>query len=132
MFQKAFWKTGGAVSCVAIYVAFNQLNVQTGTSYWKNLKAKFWQLERHFEGVTDVAYCIKMMFKHRVFTIKAVIMVYSTLEAFSIAISMPWLLYIQFQQIKLILWPEHAEEMSLMTQFLANIAILNIITVFVY
>lgn len=59
-------------------------------------------------------------------------MFYSTLEAFSIAFTVPWLLYMQYQQITSLLWPDSAIEMSLVSQFLANVAILNIITVFVY
>lgn len=118
--------------CVPVYVAFNQLNVQVGRSYWGNLRAKFWQMERHFEGVTDVAYSIKMMVKHRVFSWRAITMVYSTIEAFSVAITVPWFLYMQFQQILQFVLPQYAEEMSLISQILANVAVLNIFTVLAY
>jgi hypothetical protein len=35
--QKAFWKTGGELITVPIYTPFNQLNIQTGQSYWADI-----------------------------------------------------------------------------------------------
>ena len=40
---KSFWKTKGNVYTEYIHLPFNQLNVQTGVSYFCDLKARFWQ-----------------------------------------------------------------------------------------
>lgn len=62
-FMKTVWKTEGKVRGIPIYVPFNQLNLSTGGTVWQDLKARFWQAERHARGVADVAYMINMMTK---------------------------------------------------------------------
>lgn len=59
---KCFWKTKMNIKAVPIYVPFNQVNISTGNGYCADVKARFWQAERHAKGVADVAYCFKMLF----------------------------------------------------------------------
>jgi hypothetical protein len=63
--QKAFWKTGGEIKTFPIYAAFNQVNIATGKGYVQDMLARFWQAERHAQGVADVAYNFKMLFKQK-------------------------------------------------------------------
>ena len=50
-YQKIFWKVNGPVYTVPIYTPFNQLSVETGKGYLQDIKAKFWQIERHGKGI---------------------------------------------------------------------------------
>lgn len=59
--QKIYWKTHGDCHLVPIYVPFNQLSLEVKGGCFTNFKAKFWQSERHTQGVHDVAYNIKML-----------------------------------------------------------------------
>jgi hypothetical protein len=63
MTEKAFWKTAGNVEAIPIYAPFNQVCIQTGNGAWADIKARFWQAERHARGVSDVAYNINMLIK---------------------------------------------------------------------
>lgn len=36
---------------VPIFIPFNQLNIQTGKGYLEDIKAKYWQIERHARAV---------------------------------------------------------------------------------
>ena len=58
---KAVWKTRGKARSIAIFTPFNQVNLATGKGYWKDIKAKFWQAERHGTGIIDAAYGLNMM-----------------------------------------------------------------------
>lgn len=72
---KAYWKTHGEITTRPIYVPFNQVNISTGNGYWEDIKARFWQAERHAKGVADFAWCIKMLL-NRPFKIKNLFLVY--------------------------------------------------------
>ncbi len=74
--QKAFWKTGGEMQAIPIYVPFNQVNIKTDDGYWADAKARFWQGERHAEGVADFAYNLKMFFNNP-FRLKNIPLVYN-------------------------------------------------------
>jgi hypothetical protein len=54
--QKSFWKTNAEVKTVPIYTPFNQVNISTGDKYIENVLARFWQAERHAQGVADIAW----------------------------------------------------------------------------
>lgn len=54
--QKAYWKTGGEIKTIPIYTPFNQVNISTGNGYIEDVLARFWQAERHAQGVADVAW----------------------------------------------------------------------------
>ena len=75
--QKAYWKTGD-IKTVPIYIPFNQVNISTGRGYWEDMKARFWQAERHARGVADVAYNFKMIFNNP-FKIKHLLVFYLVL-----------------------------------------------------
>ena len=60
MVMKAQFKTKHNIKPTPIYVPFNQVNISTGNGYCADIKARFWQAERHAKGVADVAYCMKM------------------------------------------------------------------------
>ena len=60
-FQKAFWKTNGEVKAKIILAPFNQANIETGKGYWENIKARFWQGERHSQGCADIGYSMKQL-----------------------------------------------------------------------
>lgn len=96
--QKAFWKTGGEIKSVPIYTAFNQVNVSTGISYWADIEARFWQAERHAQGVSDVAYSINQMIKTKLCGIRAWTLVYYIFECFAVAATIPWAAYSIFYQ----------------------------------
>ena len=63
--QKAYWKTGGKITTVPIYAPFNQVNISTGNGYVEDVLARFWQAERHAQGISDLAWEFKMMFTHK-------------------------------------------------------------------
>ena len=63
--MKALWKTQMTVKGRPIYVPFNQVNISTGNGYCADVKARFWQAQRHAKGVADVAYCMKMFLTQR-------------------------------------------------------------------
>jgi hypothetical protein len=57
-----FWKTDGDIDCIPIFVPTNQTNITTGNGYWEDVKARFWQGERHARGLADLAYNLHKMF----------------------------------------------------------------------
>ena len=61
--QKCYWKSEGPFYTVPIYIPFNQLSLETGKGYFRNIKARFGQALRHTRGVSDAAYCLNMLFK---------------------------------------------------------------------
>ena len=88
--QKAFWKTEGDMINVPIYVPFNQVNVQTGEGYWKDVEARFWQAERHAQGCADVAYNFNMLLKTKYCSFKSFLVIYYIFECFAIPAILPW------------------------------------------
>ena len=53
------------------------------------MKARFWQAERHTRGVSDVAYCLNMLFKGP-FVFKNIFLTLIVAEVFIIAAVIPW------------------------------------------
>lgn len=49
---------------VPIFVAVNMVSLQTGEGYFADLKARFWQAERHMRSMLDAAYSFNMLFKN--------------------------------------------------------------------
>lgn len=96
--QKAHWKTQGKSFNVPIYVPFNQVNVQTGKGYMKDVEARFWQAERHAQGCADVAYNINMLLKTQLWTFKSILMTYFIAECFILPAVMPWIAVSTFLQ----------------------------------
>lgn len=81
-----------------IYACFNQVNIETGNGYWADLKARFWQAERHAKGVADVAYSMKMLL-NQPFRLKNIVLFYHVLEAFIITALVPWVtISLNYQQ----------------------------------
>lgn len=70
---------------------FNQVNIQTGNGYCADVKARFWQAERHAKGVADVAYCFKMFFNED-FKWKNLCVWWFVFETFAVPATFPWLL----------------------------------------
>jgi hypothetical protein len=91
MTEKAFWKTEGTVVAVPIFAAFNQLSIQTGKGYWEDLKARFWQAERHARGVSDVPYNINMLVK-RPFKWRTFVAAFHVIENYTLPALVPWAL----------------------------------------
>lgn len=90
--QKAYWKTGGKVTCVPINAPFNQVNICTDKGYWEDCKARFWQAERHARGVNDVAYNSKMLLSQP-FRLKNFLLWFLVLDTFLVTTSVPWVFF---------------------------------------
>jgi hypothetical protein len=87
---------------VPIYAPFNLVNVQAG-SYWADIEARFWQAERHAQGVSDVAYNFKQMIKTKLFcNLRALTLVYYIFECFAIVATVPWVSYSFFYQTSIL------------------------------
>ena len=54
--QKAYWKTEGDIETIPIYAPFNQVNLSTGNGWVEDVLARFWQAERHAQGIADLAW----------------------------------------------------------------------------
>ncbi len=89
-FQKAFWKTNGEIKAKIILAPFNQSNIETGNGYWENIKARFWQGERHSQGCADIAYSMKQSTKNPKM-LKGYAMMYFVLETFVVPAIIPWI-----------------------------------------
>ena len=87
--QKAYWKRRGDLITVPVMTPFNQLSLVTGEGYCNNMKARFWQAERHTRGVSDAAYCLNMLFKEP-FCFKNLILTLLVIEVFTLAAIIPW------------------------------------------
>ena len=87
--QKAYWKSGGYMYTKPIYIPFNQVNISTGNGYWEDWKARFWQGERHAQGVADVGYNFKMFFNHT-FHWRNVMMVLLVFDTCAMPAVIPW------------------------------------------
>ena len=69
---------------------FNQVNIATGNGYIEDVKARFWQAERHAQGCADVAYNFKMLFSNK-FRLMNVVVWYQIFETFSLPAIVPWI-----------------------------------------
>lgn len=116
--QKAYWKTHGEIITVPIYVPFNQLNIQTDRGYFGDIYARFWQSERHAQGVSDVAYELKMLFSQK-FRLKNFLVVYLIIEVFALTALMPWIFISMFLQSKLLFFDYYPED--LIPEYIVNI-----------
>jgi hypothetical protein len=97
MLIKTHFKTKGEVMTVPIYTAFNQLSIQTGNGYVEDLKAKFWQLERHGRALLDMGYSILMFFRYSS-SCKSFLVLVVIAENFLISMVVPWCVFaIQIQ-----------------------------------
>lgn len=63
---KIFWKGEGNVRTFPIFIPFNQLGIQTGEGTLSDLKAQFWQMERHIRGCVDFSYVLNMICKKKI------------------------------------------------------------------
>lgn len=88
---KALWKTRMTVKTRPIYVPFNQVNISTGNGYCADVKARFWQAERHAKGVADVAYNFKMILTQP-FTYKNLLVFWFVFETFAVTAVFPWMI----------------------------------------
>lgn len=50
---------------------FNMMSLKTGNGIWQDIKARFWQSERHTRSILDIAYNLKQIIKNP-FKFKAV------------------------------------------------------------
>lgn len=88
---KTYWKTHGDMRTYPIYTPFNQVNIATGNGYWEDVKARFWQAERHAKGVADFPWCLKMLLNNP-FTLKNLYIVFNVFETFAITALVPWVM----------------------------------------
>lgn len=102
MVLKTHFKTNGEVKGVAIYTPFNQLNIQTGNGYFEDVKAKFWQLERHGRALIDMGYCL-LMFK-KSFSLKSLLLIFVVFENFLMPIIIPYAVFSIVIQDRLLEW----------------------------
>ena len=86
---KAYYKTGGNVRTIPIYVPFNQVNICTGDGYVSDVMARFWQSERHIQGCADFPWSFRML-KQSKFRLKHLIIFYQTFENYSLPAFLPW------------------------------------------
>lgn len=63
--MKIFWNGQGKVRTFPVFIPFNQLCVQTGEGFLSDVKAQFWQMERHLRGCLDFSYVLNMMCKRK-------------------------------------------------------------------
>lgn len=89
--MKASWKTQMQVKSRPIHVPFNQVNISTGNGYWEDMKARFWQAQRHAKGVADVAYNTKMIISQP-FKFKNLLVYMFVFEAFALGATIPWMM----------------------------------------
>ena len=117
--QKCFWKKEGKIETVPIYTAFNQLSLTTGEGYCSDMKARFWQTERHTRGVIEAAYGLNMLSKSP-FRIKTFLMALVVLEVCLIAAIIPWPMLALGIQYKIIQDEELHHYPMLMIDILLN------------
>ncbi len=86
---------------VPIFIPFNQVSLSTGEGYINDLKARFWQAERHTLGVCDVAYCWNMLFKTP-FMFRNLILTLLVTEVYAMAAVIPWAILALGIQYKLV------------------------------
>ncbi len=77
------------------------MSLSTGEGYCNDIKARFWQAERHTLGVSDVAYCWNMLFKTP-FRFRNFILTLLVTEVFAMAAVIPWALLALSIQYKLV------------------------------
>ena len=118
--QKCFWKKGGDIETVPIFTAFNQLSLTTGEGYCSDMKARFWQAERHTRGVSDVAYCLNMLFKTSG-SLKNIIMTMLVAEVYLLAAIIPWPMLALGIQYKIVQDEELHHYPMLMIDILLNL-----------
>ena len=87
--MKAVWKTKSRAQGIAIFTPFNQVNLSTGKGYCKDIKAKFWQVERHGTGILDTAYGLNMMTKYE-WTWRAVLSSILSFDMYLPIATLPW------------------------------------------
>jgi hypothetical protein len=86
---KATWKTNGRARSYPIFTPFNQANLATGKGYCNDMKAKFWQAERHGTGVIDAAYGFNMM-ANNPFSWRSFMSAIITLDLYLAPATLPW------------------------------------------
>lgn len=90
-----------SVICKPIYIPFNQVNLSTGNGYCADIKAKFWQAERHAKGVFEVAYCFKMLLSSS-FKWKNLVLFWFMFETFALTAMFPWVIISMNYQNKIL------------------------------
>ena len=99
---------------------FNQLSLTGGEGYCQDMKARFWQAERHTRGVTDAAYCLNMLFKTS-FACKNFILTVLVLEVYLLAAVIPWSMLALGIHYKLVNDEENHYYSMLMIDILLNL-----------
>ena len=90
-----------SIKCRPVYIPFNQVNLSTGNGYCADIKARFWQAERHARGVNDLAYCFRMFFRDRV-RVKGVVLFWFVFETFALIAVFPWMVIAMNYQNKIL------------------------------
>ncbi|KAI7907637.1 glycosyl transferase family group 2-domain-containing protein [Cokeromyces recurvatus] len=83
MTLKCLFKTEGQARMIPIFVPINLTNVQT-EGYVNNLKARFVQAKRHYNGVADVAYTLRHALNLPTFCVDATDLCLPTTQAESV------------------------------------------------
>ncbi len=73
---------------VSIGIPFVQTSLSTGKGYIADMKARFWQAERHSRGIQDVAYNIKMAFEAK-WSWRGFVIIYSIMENWCLMLFLP-------------------------------------------
>lgn len=108
MWLKCFWKTKGLVRTAPIYVPINLTNVQT-ESYLSNVRARYVQAKRHYNGVADVAYTLKNAFQTSSISLLDRLRVcFIILEAHMVPATSGWLMFMAVPLMQAILFPPFA------------------------
>lgn len=75
---------------IPIYAPFNQVSISTGNGYFKDVAARFWQAERHHQGVADVAWEFKMLLTHKLTPMNFTVF-FQIFQIFALPGILPWI-----------------------------------------
>ncbi|KAI8979222.1 hypothetical protein BDF20DRAFT_819754 [Mycotypha africana] len=121
MFLKCIFKTKGRTRLTPIFVPINLTDVETPAEegYFANLMARFVQAKRHYNGVADVAYTLRLALGLPTFCVDAnsrgrsssswlidkIIIVLKVLETHFIPVTSGWLMFLGVPIMQFILFP---------------------------
>ena len=104
--------------------------METGNGAWADIKARFWQGERHARGVSDVPYNINMLVK-RPFRWRTFVVFYHVFECFVMPALIPWALAAMSYQDHLLYRYNRPNPEMINTQLLSPIFTYNTICMYV-
>ena len=130
--MKAVWKTEGRAKAIPIWTPFNQTNLSTGKGYCSDMKAKFWQVERHGTGVLEVAYGFNMLERYG-WNFKGFMAALITFDTFLPAVTLPWaMISLAFEGVILVRYEKVSPEVIPFSTVLIFINYVTAATFFIY